>query len=284
MNKPIVSIIICTKDRVDSLKQTLVSLESCIKSMRSPWSAEVVIVDNSAEASAFFAINPCLVAKYFHEPKPGKSIALRRGVAVSSGEILLFTDDDVRFPANWIAEMCSPIINDGFSIVQGGIRPAQHLERPWLVGMLRTWTACVEHPLKSPVGCVGANMAITREAYEAAGGADVRLDPGAAGFFGDTMLGLKAEKAGYRKAYLPGVCVIHHFDEARLTLSGFISIADRMANSKKIAMPAPRESVVKRIYCKARLVLARIHQSLSPHDWVCESFIYWHYCVALNQS
>src|ERR1700733_14448329 len=92
-----VSIIICTCNRAESLQKTLDALGK----VRIPrgCKAEVIIVDNgSADGTADLARNaalPDMQAVYLFEPKRGKSNALNSGLAMASGEILLFTDDDV---------------------------------------------------------------------------------------------------------------------------------------------------------------------------------------------
>src|SRR6185312_3028704 len=177
---------------------------------------------------------PNLDVRYVSEPRGGKVRAFTAGVAASTGRVLLMTDDDVHVPPNWIEDMCRPILEDEADAVQGGIRIAQHLERPWLRGVLRYWVASVDDPEFPPEGLVGANMACRRSAVDAVGPLDARLGPGAAGFFEDTVLGWSLERAGYRKIFLPAVAVEHHFRPDRLTIEAFMSTARRMAVAQAI--------------------------------------------------
>ena len=48
--------------------------------------------------------------RYVFEPKPGQSQARNCGLRESTGEIILFTDDDIQVPVDWIAGMCRPIL------------------------------------------------------------------------------------------------------------------------------------------------------------------------------
>jgi glycosyltransferase involved in cell wall biosynthesis len=232
-----VSIIICTRNRVDSLRQTLESLGQA--TVPPGWNIELVVVDNgstdSTEATVASTTLPNLPIRYVREERKGKGYAYNTGMSAARGQVFLFTDDDVRVPVYWIEAMGRPILDGKADAVQGGIRPAPHLERPWLTGMLRIWLAAVEDPVHPPEGVlVGANMAFGRDALEITGGFDPRLGPGAAGFYEDTLFGWALNRAGKRTSYQPGISVEHHFDPDRLKLASFISIAQRMATSRAI--------------------------------------------------
>jgi glycosyltransferase involved in cell wall biosynthesis len=232
-----VSIIICTRNRADSLKHTLVSIGRM--SVPPGWTAELLIVDNGSTdhtpAVAQAARLRNLAVRYLCEPKSGVSHARNTGVAEASGQIIIFTDDDIRVPVNWIEGMCGPIRKEMADAVAGQIRPAPHLERPWLKGMLRAWLAAVEFPSAPPdLVLVGANMAFHRRAFDAAGGFDPRLGPGAAGFGDDTLFALAVKRAGMKIFYQSSISVEHHFDSERLKLRSFINTARRMAVSHSI--------------------------------------------------
>lgn len=231
-----VSIIVCTKDRSADLKDMLAHLGRA----RVPdgWTAELVIVDNGSSddtrAVAAAAEFPDLAVRYVFEPRRGKTHALNAGIEASAGRALLMTDDDVHVPPNWIEAMCGPLLSGEAEAVQGGITIAAHLERPWLTGVLRTWVASVEDPVHPPEGLVGANMAVSRAALEAIGPLDTRLGPGAAGFYEDTVIGWRMERAGYRKLFRPTVAVEHHFQADRLSIRAFMAAAERMAAARVI--------------------------------------------------
>lgn len=234
-----VSIIVCTRNRAKDLRETLESISRTDVPDDLP--AELLIVDNAStdrtpEVVRCAAPMNMIPVRYVHEPRKGKGYAYNTGMAEAVGEIFLFTDDDVRVPANWIEGMCRPISNGEADAVQGGIRIAPHLERPWLRGMLRVWLAAVEDPRRAPEGLVGANMAFSRTAAACAGAFDPRLGPGAAGYYDDTIFGWSLARAGQRIAYRPEVAVEHHFDADRIKLASFLSVAQRMAESRAIAM------------------------------------------------
>lgn len=244
----------------------------------SAFSTELIVVLNTDKPDHSSAV---LADRIITSPIEGKSRAIRDGIAACRGTIFLVTDDDVRVPANWVNDMISPIAEGATDIVQGGVGIAPHLERPWLTGMLRTWVAAVDHPLEAPPGWVTANMSMTREAWDSTGGPDVRLGAGASGFYEDTIMGLIAEKKGFRKHYLPTCHVIHHFDGSRLNLANFIKISTRMAASRRMAIPEEKHSFGWWAYSSVRLLFSAIKQLFAGKDWVSESFIYWHYQTML---
>jgi glycosyltransferase involved in cell wall biosynthesis len=229
-----VSIIICTRNRAESLKETLAAIEKV--HVPSDLSAELVVVDNgstdrtAAIAQEFRLQNMPL--RYLQEPRAGKGYAYNTGMAHSAGEVFLFTDDDVRPPRNWIMGMSEPILCGQADGVAGAVRLPPHLERPWLKGELRGWVACTDViDLHSPGSVAGANMAISRSVTRKVPAFDTELGPGASGFFDEAMFWRQILHAGFRTIGRPDIVVEHHFDEARLKRDSFNDAARKMGRS-----------------------------------------------------
>ena len=95
------SIIVCTRDRADSIGETLEAL-----ARQEPGGHEIVIVDTSNEQQRVRVRQ--LVeqhgGKYVFEPRSGLSIARNTGIAHSSGEIVAFTDDDCIPAPDWVQQ------------------------------------------------------------------------------------------------------------------------------------------------------------------------------------
>lgn len=233
-----VSIIICTRNRCDQLRQSLAQMASIAVPER--WRVELVVVDNGSSDGTPGVVEtatlPNMPVRYVYEPRAGKSHAYSAGLTVADGAVLLMTDDDTRVPHDWIERMCRPILDGQGDAVQGGVRIAPHLERPWLRGILRVWVAEVSDPEVRPEGLVGANMAVSREAMAAAGPFNTSLGPGAVGFFEDTAFGWSLEAAGKQILYRPAAAVEHHFAADRLTLDAFLDLARRMAASRAVML------------------------------------------------
>jgi glycosyltransferase involved in cell wall biosynthesis len=108
------------------LERTLDSLSHV--SVPIDWKAELIVVDNGSEddtpnVTRRFS-HPNLPVRYVLEKRPGKGHAYNAGIAAAKGEILLFSDDDISFPSNWIERMCSPIL--GGATMDGRYAPLMH--------------------------------------------------------------------------------------------------------------------------------------------------------------
>ena len=242
-----VSILVCTRDRGEDLRAVLTHLDR----VRVPegWRVELLMIANGSTDGTRNLVEGTKLAnmrlRYVHAPEGGKCAAFNKGVALSSGRVLLLTDDDVHVPPDWVEAMCRPILAGETEVVQCGIRLAPHLERPWLKGVLRRCVAALEDPQWPPEGLIGANVALSRRAFDVAGPYDVRLGPGAAGFFEDTTLGWALEQAGFSKMFRPEIAVEHHFRADRLTPKSFMAAARRMAVSR-VVVDRDREPQVLR--------------------------------------
>jgi GT2 family glycosyltransferase len=229
------SIIIVTRNRAEDLRGTLASL----KRMAVPegQSAELLVIDNGStdetEAVAKSADLGRVALRYISESRQGKSSGLNRGIAASSGDVLLFTDDDVRVPANWLHGMCEPIATGKAMVVAGGVKLAPHLLRSWMTPVHRSWLASTEWIADGAVtSLVGANMAIAREVFRQVPGFDPELGPGGTGFSDDHLLALQIMEAGFTIHDRTSVSVEHHCDPSRLCRASWLSAAVRRGISQ----------------------------------------------------
>jgi len=162
-----VSIIICTRNRANSLKSTLES----IGQTRVPegWQVELIVVDNNSSDHTAAVVNGTHLTnvdlRYVNAPIAGLCHARNTGLREAGGEIILFTDDDIHVPGNWIPAMCQPILSQGADAVSGGVKfpPNVPALSQYPFSPLRSWFACTEtlDPHK-PSRMVGANMAFHR--------------------------------------------------------------------------------------------------------------------------
>ncbi len=229
-----VTIAICTQDHSESLRQAL----NVLKRVRIPdrVDCELLVIDNGstdATAEVARAESPSIFrARYVYEPRRGKGYAYNAAIAEARGDIILFTDDDVHVPENWIAGMCEPILARKCHAVAGGVRIAPHLERPWMTWLHKSWlasTECLDR--NDPESIVGANMAFSREVFRKVPAFDTELGPGASGFHDESLFASQLREAGYKIASAFDVLAEHHFDESRLQRSSLIETARKMGAS-----------------------------------------------------
>ncbi|HEY3755760.1 MAG TPA: glycosyltransferase [Opitutaceae bacterium] len=265
MKPPLVSVIICTRGRPDDLALTLQSLRGV--AVPPEVRAELVVVENSADRQAETVVagfrHPDLTVRYLSEPTAGKPHALNRAVRETQSDVLLFTDDDVRFPPDWIAGVCGPILRGEADGVAGGVRLAPHLLRPWMGRLHRAWLASTADYLTAPnpSEMCGANMAVSRRAIEAAGPYNIELGPGR-GNMEETVLSWQIRQRGFKIAAALDVQVEHHFSPGRLRYEHWVKVATENGRSKayllhhwhhrRAALPALRQ-----IYFRFKLALRR---------------------------
>jgi glucosyl-dolichyl phosphate glucuronosyltransferase len=226
-----VSVIICTYNRAADLEQTLDSLRDV--ALPSEGAAELIVVDNGSTdetakvAQAFSRTG--LAIRYVREARRGKGHAYNAGIAAARGRVLLFSDDDMRFPPDWIEGMCAPIFAGEADAVAGGVKIAKHLERPWMQEMHRLFVGGETSSLtEQNFELQGGSMAIARSVLNKVPAFDPELGPGSpTGLWSgeETLFSWQVLEAGYRIKLRKEVCVEHHFDPTRLRRDAFVARA-----------------------------------------------------------
>lgn len=232
-----VSIIICTRNRAKSLKSTLMSIGQA--AIPQGWDVELLVVDNGSTDATQEVVDEAKLAnvklREIREAKAGKCNAQNSGLSQTSGEIILFTDDDVHVPTNWIEGMCRPIASNRADAVAGGVVFPAHiatlLSRP-PYSAIRGWFASTEKlDRDSPHTMVGANMAFHRRILKKVPQFDIELGPGALGFADETLFSEQVRAAGFRLVGAFDIAVEHHFDVSRLNGLSVLDLARRMGRS-----------------------------------------------------
>jgi glycosyltransferase involved in cell wall biosynthesis len=223
------SIIICTRNRESDLRDTLESLASV--RIPSGLSVELLVIDNGSidsTAEVVQGFHPASISvRYLYEPRRGQCFARNTGLSACLGDIILFTDDDLRFPLDWLEKMCDPIqagIADG---VAGSVRIPPKLQRDWMTAIHVSCFAWDFSRGGESVALIGANMAFARRVLERVAGFDVELGPGRLGFSDDVLFTWQMVAAGFR-LHTAGECFVeHHFDPNRLRSTSMRDRADR---------------------------------------------------------
>jgi glycosyltransferase involved in cell wall biosynthesis len=225
------TVLICTFNRATLLGETLASLRR-IRSSR-PW--EIVVVDNNSTDRTAAVVEQCsalmpVPIRRLFEPRQGKSHALNTGMAMSRGDIIVFTDDDVRVGPGWLDAACAPLDSDPSIDYTGGpVRPLWGGAPPSWIDHTKTdlWGTLAildygaepfvfESRLRVPLG---VNMAVRRTLVERIGGFHPDF-----GRRGRSLLGQEQAEffsrgrfAGARGLYVPSMELHHHVPRARLT-------------------------------------------------------------------
>jgi glycosyltransferase involved in cell wall biosynthesis len=229
-----VSVILCSHNRAEHLEKTLQSLRDV--KVPTDWTAELLLADNASTDRT-----PALISSFemsqmqvrgLREPTPGKSYALNRAISEASGDVLLFTDDDVRFPPDWIEGMVRPILSGTADAVAGGVELADEIQRQWMTPLTRAMLASTGRiDSDDPDRMVGANMAIARHVFSKISGFDPELGPGRIGLGEDTLLSWQLREAGFRIEAAFDVVVRHCPDQDRLSREAWEDKAKRGGKS-----------------------------------------------------
>lgn len=220
-----VSIVIATCGRLEAVRETIHSLFKVL--LPEECSVELVLIENGVRSEVDMWLQELptkpIETRYIFEPAKGKSNALNIAVDQTSSDILVFTDDDVRFPENWLVEMCTPLLRGEGAVVVGGSRLAPHLLRNWMTRQHRSLLASTEYLLDDcPSEFAGVNMACLREVFRKVPQFDCELGGGGLGNAEDCLFAYQLKQAGYAFVSRTKVHLEHHPTESRLLYRSWI--------------------------------------------------------------
>ena len=217
-----VSIIICTANRANDLRDTLASLAH----VTCPGRVDLLVVDNCSSDHTRQVVEDAsrhhpFPVRYLFEREPGKYAALNAGIKASTGRVIAATDDDARFEADWLERAVDGLSRYGCEFVGGRVDPVWGGQKPrWLKennGLHAKVIALLDHGdrvrefgrgISWPLG---VNVAYRRDVFERVGLFDNRLGrkTGTLRNQAQREWHLRARATGARGFYLPEM-VVHH--------------------------------------------------------------------------
>lgn len=225
-----ISLIICTKDRPESLRSVL---ECATRQTLEQTNYEILVIDQSLSDDSQTVCKDYGNIKYEKLNSTGVSISRNKGIELASGKILVYVDDDVEFEEDYLPNILnffetSPLKPD----MIGGKTYIRFVpEKPeWIGTLLKNYLAYSDfgdtakpydnHPKHVPYTC---NMAVKKECAEAIGGFSVyisKMDSKIA-VNDDVMFALEGRKLGYNLIYNPDMFIWHIMPQKRLTYEYF---------------------------------------------------------------
>lgn len=227
-----ISVVICTYNRKDTLRKTLISLGEMFVPVDLSW--ELIIVDNNSRDETKrvvhdFIDSSRISCKYVFERVQGKAYALNHGVKEAKGDIIALTDDDVIVDKNWLLNIQNAFKDNNIACLGGKILPIWEKPRPeWLEGKcLFDILAIVDLgnemiKLSKPI-IWGANLSIKSSVFKNYGYFDTSLGHMGGKIYGseDTEMVRTILNNNETVIYSPNVLVYHCIPGKRLKRSYF---------------------------------------------------------------
>ena len=234
MTQPsVITVCVCTYNRSESLRRTLDSLAR--QNNTNLDTIEVLVVDNNCTDDTMDVVETFrkrLPIRRVTENRQGLAYARNRAVGEFRGDLLLFTDDDVRLEPRWLAAYQDAICRFPNADYFGGrILPDWGSNKPrWIRdeplplidgalvwfdhGAQTRWFRPTEQPP------FGASFAIRRRLFEKIGLFRTDLGPlgKGRGFGDDTEFLLRARDAEAQGIYVGEALCFHVYDQRRITV------------------------------------------------------------------
>lgn len=251
-----ISVIICTYNRYESLKNTLNSLlsQECDKG----FDYEVIVVDNNSEDKTKETVESYIPKfngklRYLFEPRQGKSYALNTGIKESKGEIISFTDDDVLPDKCWLSNLHQTFKETNAVCIGGNVKPKWNCQKPkWLEvkGLFSLQgPLCINdrgNEISDNINPVGCNMAIRKDIFDKYGGFRTDLQRVGNGLISgeDTVFCQGLRNEGEKIVYNPNALVYHVISQERVKKSYFRRWYFAKGRSESRIMLSKEENII----------------------------------------
>jgi len=222
------SIVVCTYNRAESLRDTLRALQALRAAPGRAW--EVIVVDNNSRDHTRAVVEAVQrdwpLLRYEFEGAQGLSHARNHGLGCARGEVVLFTDDDVLPEPEWLEATLAGLAHHAAEACGGWIGPIwESPPPPWLTERFHGFLAVRaersdDYPITAETPTpYGANMAFRRAVFDRVGLFDTRRGRKgavlASGEDGEMFERLLA--AGLKVVFLGGARVHHKVEAFRAT-------------------------------------------------------------------
>jgi GT2 family glycosyltransferase len=215
----LISVIVPTRNRAAQLERCLAALGAAAKP---PCALDMLVVDNGStdrtrSVIQTFALTASMRVKYVECRKFGVSAARNAGIAASTGDWLVFIDDDCYVEPQYLVNF--------FDFIESQRRRAAGSEIAYGCGQIHRHQPdddnriahlyfdeiyeFPKHSLLAAASVQGANMFFKREIFDRAGGFDERIGAGTPFVCEDVEMAARASLAGYVGGRVPAFTVYH---------------------------------------------------------------------------
>jgi len=226
----IFSIIICTKNRSEHLRELLKSLSQ----LRFPKEKfEIIVIDNnSSDDTKIVTLDfkgNFQYLRYFLFAQNGLSRARNFGISKSRGKFIAFVDDDVTVNKKWLISLYNTFQKTKAIAVGGCVKLVFEKKTPnWLTNHLKIYLAELDYgnklqKIKAPDYLVGANIAFNKMIFKKIGGFSEKFGRKNNSLLSSEELELcrRIEKNEGLIFYNHSALAYHHIDDSRLNKKYF---------------------------------------------------------------
>ncbi|MEQ1759845.1 MAG: glycosyltransferase [Vicinamibacterales bacterium] len=198
---PKVTVVVCAYNAASTVDECLRSLVA----LDYPDYEVLVINDGSRDDTGEIARR--YPVRLIEVPNGGLSAARNLGLANATGDVVAYTDADVRVEPDWLQYLVQPVVTGGFAGSGGpNVVPA---DDPWIAQCVARAPGGPTHVLlddRVAEHVPGCNMAFRRDALEAVGG----FNPTYLRAGDDVDVCWRLQDKGYRIGFAPSALVWHH--------------------------------------------------------------------------
>jgi glycosyltransferase involved in cell wall biosynthesis len=207
---PTISVVIPTRDRPDHIGK-------CVESVlaNDGVAFDLTVVDQSetshtASEIKRFRDDPRF--RYIASATRGVSAARNVGVQQTTGDVVVFTDDDCRVPLDWLSQIRDALAAEDAGVLYGRVDLPEDRPLGSFAASFHPTNRRYSGELPSPTDPWGisANMAVRRDAFDRVGYFDEALGVGGRfGSGGETDFTIRAIAAGETVSHVDGFAVVH---------------------------------------------------------------------------
>lgn len=234
-NQISVDVVICTRDRPESLSRTLRALQHCV--IPPAMSVRAIVIDNNstqdiAPMVSGFAAGPRIPVQLVREGRTGLGAARNAGIRMTQGDWVVMTDDDCLVAPEYFTVLAGLIDADKTPRIIGGrVLLDDKTDLPMTI-KLETIAAVLgrdNHPAGFLQGC---NMCVARDVFHRAGHFDERFGTGARfRSADDTEFLHRAARSGISVTYDPALVVYHAHGRKSIADASALSCTYQFGNA-----------------------------------------------------
>ncbi|QXE90903.1 glycosyltransferase [Geomonas subterranea] len=278
-----ISVVICTYNRSALLRDSVADL---LAQDFASSEFEILVVDNNSSDDTRAVVESLAAAsnvpvRYLFEARQGLSFARNAGILKAVGDVVVFTDDDIAAPANYLQEIDRVFADPAVAAAGGPIRPIWPGPVPeWLTADWHGFLTINEFAAAAETGFFkgpheypwGANIAFRREVFGRIGTFPTDLGRVGKCLLSNEEVGLcrKIEAAGSKIAYAAGAVIFHKIPAERLTRQWYYHRTYWQGRSNAVMNAGSETELSKGLQRYLDLLAVyRLGQSFSDFDREC---------------